>query len=51
MTGAIWINVNTKRVYKMKKTRYLAKQKSAQYLMTSSKIEEVRTFLFIPKSL
>ena len=50
MTGAIWINVNTKRVYKMKKTRYLAKQKFAQYLMTSSKIEEVRKFLFIPKS-
>ena len=51
MTGAIWINVNKKRVYKMKKTRYLSKQKSVQYLMTSSKIEEVRTFLFIPKSL
>ena len=50
MTGAIWINVNTKRVYKIKKTRYLAKQKFAQYLMTSSKIEEVRKFLFIPKS-
>ena len=51
MIGAIWINVNTKRVYKVKKTRYLAKQKSSQYLMTLSKIEEVRTFLFIPKSL
>ena len=51
MTGAIWINVNIKRVYKMKKTRYLVKQKSAQYLMVSSKIEEVRTFPFIPKSL
>ena len=47
MTGAIWINVNKKTVYKMKKARYLAKQKSAQYLMTPSKIEEVRTFLFI----
>ena len=51
MIGAIWINVNIKRVYKMKKTRYLVKQKSAQYLMVSSKIEEVRTFPFIPKSL
>ena len=51
MTGAIWINVNTMRVYKMKKTRYSAKQKSAQYLMMSSKIEEVRTFLFISQSL
>ena len=51
MTGPIWINKNTKRVYKMKKkTRYLAKQKFAQCLMTSSKIEEVRKFLFIPKS-
>ena len=33
------------------KTRYLAKQKIAQYLMTPSKIEDVRKFLFIPKSL
>ena len=52
MTGPIWINLNTKKVYKMKKkTRYLKKQKFAQYLMTYSKIEDVRKFFFIPKSL
>ena len=52
MTGAIWVNVNTKRVYKMKKkTRYLAKQKFAQYLMSSSKIAEVKKFIFVLKSL
>ena len=51
MTGAIWVNVKTKRVYKMKKTRYLAKQKCSQCLMMSSKIEEIRKFLFMPKSI
>ena len=47
MTGAIWININTKTVYK--KPRYSAKQKFAQYLMASSKTEEVRKLIFIPK--
>ena len=51
MTGAIWINVNKKRVYKIKKTRYLVKQKLAQHLMTPSRIDKVRKFIFIPKSL
>ena len=52
MTGPIWINLNTKKVYKMKKNpRYLRKQKFAQYLMTHSEIEDVRKFFFIPKSL
>ena len=51
MTGAIWINVNKKRVYKIKQTRYLVKQKLAQHLMTPSRIDKVRKFIFIPKSL
>ena len=51
MTGAIWINLNTKRVYEMKKRRYLAKKKFAQHSMTLSKIEAVRNFIFTLKPL
>ena len=51
MTGAIWINLNTMRVYEMKKRRYLAKKEFAQHSMTLSKIEEARNFIFTLKPL
>ena len=48
---AIGINTNAKRVYKFKKQNVQQRRQFAQYLMTSSKIEEVTIFIFKPKYL